>query len=258
MNILAPTTGCASCFARRRCLGRARCRLLIAAFACLLVMLGITVPGCVPSQANERIEPFATEEVESCLTIIIDMSGSFANSWDDRAYDLFLELMDRFFNERAGSESRIVIGQLSGSEQVVLFEGRPGDLRSEFQSPEEFNAFLAERSDPNSSPVFCSTERAIEYVTSMPRVTSNTRLLTVFLSDMVDNEPDEQAKQAAGRGMLEALTEYQVMGGGIALYFVAEEETTRWRRILDKAGFEAGRYVIESTVVAKPALPRFD
>lgn len=214
--------------------------------------------GCVESQPVDRSKPFEVKELDACLAIVVDMSGSFAESWDGRAHKVFLDLMDRFFVDSAGGRSRVVIAQLSGEREAVLFEGAPADLRRRFQRPEDLSAFLKERSNPTSSEVFRSTRRTLDYVSNVQGVTERTRLLTVILSDMADTTSDLETRKREGSAMLDSLTRYREQGGGLALYFVGREEIDRWRRILKKAGFEPGQYVIESHLVEHPQLPRLD
>lgn len=223
-----------------------------------VIVLLAALSGCVPSTDDHRVAHFESHELDSCLAIVVDLSGSFSANWDDRAYQLFVSLMDQFFSEGTGGEARIVIGQLSGSDEVVLFEGRPADLQAKFASPAALNDFLEEHSNPGGSPVYAATDRALDYVLSMPGVTGETRLLTVVLSDMADSEPDAAARRQSGHQMLATLKRYRERGGGLALYFVSPEEMPRWNRILDMAQFEPGSYVIESTLVAEPQLPQFD
>ena len=111
---------------------------------------------------------------------------------------LFLDLSDRFFTEGMGTNTRLVISQLSGSGDAVLFDGKPSDLRTRFKSPDELNQFLQERSDPSSSKVFESTTKTLEYVGSMSGVTERTRLLTVIMSDMLDSEQNLDLAAALG------------------------------------------------------------
>lgn len=214
--------------------------------------------GCVENPTPERSAYFEEAELDACLALLVDMSGSFAAHWEAEAHTTFLRLMDAFFTEGAGGETRVVIGQLSGERRVVLFEGEPSELRSRFKTPEELGAFLRERSDPRGSPVYHATERAIDYVASMPRVGQRTRLLTVVLSDLVVHDPDGPGRIAAGRKMLAALRRYREKGGGLALYYVAQSEVGRWRRIVERAGFPGGSCVIQTELVANPQLPRFD
>lgn len=227
--------------------------VLMIAIALLLLTFG----GCVPSQSTQQRPPFEQTDLEACLLITIDMSGSFADSWEDRAYQLFIDLMDQFF-VASSEESRVVICQLSGREQTILFEGTPSDLRNRFRSPESLSEFLSQNSDPSSSPVYEATKRAIEYVMAIPGITENTRLMSVFLSDLADSELDAAKRREKGQQMVESLKRYRARGGGLALYFVAENQLPRWRRILEMAGFELGMYVLESTLVASPQLPRLD
>jgi len=213
--------------------------------------------GCIEAPPIDQTPLFDVTELDACLAIVVDMSGSFGNSLDERAFPLFLELSERFFTEGSGGENRIIIAQLSGATQVVLFEGRPEELRSRFKSPDELSRFLKEQSDPARSPVFAATTRVTDYVLAMPGMTERTRLLTVILSDMQDSETDRQLRSASGWKMLESLKKYQKRGGSLALYFVAERETARWNRILLMAEFAPGAFVIENNVTASPRLPSF-
>ncbi len=228
-------------------------RLLLIAVIC-----GIAVSGCIESQSVEQTGHFENRELDACLAIVVDMSGSFAESWDDRAYKLFLNLSEQYFTESMGSDAKLVICQLSGSDQVVLFEGQPDDLRNRFSGPAEFNEFLKEKSDPSSSKVFDATRRSVDYVGSISGVSENTRLLTVILSDMWDSEFNQVTRANSRKELMQSLTSYRQKGGGLALYFVAEEQIVVWQNILSEAGFEPGHYIIENELVASPQLPRFD
>ena len=225
---------------------------------CCLMTLGAMACGCVQTDTTLQVKPFETEELESCLAIVVDMSGSFAHEWEDRAHPLLLELMDQFFVGSQGGESRVVLCQMSGHEDVVLFEGSAGDLRAKFRTPEALVEFLADNSDPAGSPVYRATDRAIDYVSSMPGIGPETRVMTVILSDMEESGATDGPRTAAGIRMLDTLRRYQQLGGALALYFVSEREQSRWQQILEAADFSPGCYVIENDLVAKPRLPRFE
>lgn len=236
--------------------------MIVNRYFCSLIICLFTFGcgGCIENQTSKIDRPaFETVELEAALAIVVDMSASFANNWDDRAYKLFLQLMDRFFMEGMGSgESRVVLGQISGNANVILFEGTPAEVRKRFRSPEELNEFLKQNSEPNSSPVYEATERMATYMSTMPGVTDNTQLLLVTLSDLAESEPDAKLRSQKGHKMIDALKRYQQQGGGLALYFVSQDETSRWQLILGNAGFEAGQYVIQHDMVANAQLPRFD
>ena len=222
---------------------------------CLLLSICLICTGCIETPDTRVSTPFETTGVDACLSIVIDMSGSFRESWDDRAYRLFLDISERFYTDAAmGGETKLVIGQLSGNEQVLLFEGQAEDLRKEFNSPEAFNQFLKDHSDPVGSHVFYATRKAIEHIGAVSGVTDETRLLTVILSDMRDTNGDTEAQSK----MTDALRDYQSRGGALALYFVAESEAPRWKAILNEAGFEPGHFIVENSLSASPQLPQFD
>lgn len=224
-----------------------------------VVCLLVCCLGCIKAPADSKHhKPFEVTQLDACLNIVVDMSGSFAYSWDDQAYKLFLELMDQFFTEQAGEGSRVVICQLSGNENVVLFEGRPDELRAKFRSPEALNQFLQQHSDPTQSLVYRATSQALDYAQSIPGVTDKTRLLTVILSDMHDTESDPEKQIRQREQLSQSLKEYQQLGGGLALYFVSQDQIPYWKKRLTETGFEPGMYVIESHLVAKPQLPRFE
>ncbi|MDA8746499.1 hypothetical protein N9N28_17890, partial [Rubripirellula amarantea] len=137
-------------------------------------------------------------------------------------------------------------------------DGKPSDLRRRFKSPEELSQFLKDHSDPSHSHVFDSTTHTLDYIGSLSGVTERTRLLTVILSDMLDSQRDQSARIQSGRRMMESLSKYQQAGGGLALYFVDTDETSRWQKILSESGFEPGHYVIENELTQSPQLPRFE
>ncbi len=222
---------------------------------CLVLSVCLICSGCVEVPDDHVSTPFETTGVDACLSIVIDMSASFRESWDDRAYRLFLDISERFYTDAAmGGETKLVIGQLSGNEQVLLFEGRADDLRKQFNSPEAFNQFLKDRSDPVGSHVFEATRNAIEHIGAVSGVTEETRLLTVILSDMQDTHADPEAQSQ----MMDALRNYQSRGGALALYFVSETEAPKWKSMLNEAGFEPGHFVVENELSASPQLPQFD
>ncbi len=228
-------------------------------FLLTLSLLCLLTAGCVESPDLGQAAPFESQELDACLVIVIDLSGSYQDLWDQRAYNLFLQLSDRYFNESMGTENRLIISQISGTEQALLFEGTPADLRKQFRSPQELSKFLKDRSDPNSSRVIESTRQTLDYVSTFPGVTKNTRLLTLIFSDMIDSDSLSQIwDQSQTHPLREPLQRYQALGGGIAMYFVADAERQRWNQLLQEAGFQAGHYLIESELTTNPQLPRFE
>jgi len=224
---------------------------------CTLALCSLPTVGCIEASAVKKPMPFETTQLDACLVIVVDMSGSFRDRWTNDAYDLFISLSDQYFDQAIGSDSRLVIAQLSAADRAVIFEGRPSELMKRFAGPEELGEFLMASSDPSGSQVYEATRRAIDYARSIDGVVDETRLMTAILSDMQDSEYDQSQRIAAGRKLLDSLNAYREVGGGLALYYVASDEVPRWRRILDKAGFEPGQFVIENELTENPRLPEF-
>ena len=223
----------------------------------LCAVICLSSVGCIERPATKKHKPFEVVELESCLCLLIDMSGSFGTSWEDRAHNLFLQLLDAVFAD-SGAESRVVIGQLSGNDQVVLFEGEPNELRRKFRSPEDLNSFLLDHSEPSASKVYESTRKMVDYAVALNGVTDETRMVTVVLSDMADSTQDEKLRDVAKEQVRNSLQEYHERGGGVALYFVDPEQAKNWSGILKDAGFVAGEFVIETSLSESPRLPRLN
>tara|TARA_R110002049_G_scaffold309101_2_gene516882 strand:+ start:1470 stop:2168 length:699 start_codon:yes stop_codon:yes gene_type:complete len=214
--------------------------------------------GCVRSESLGKPAPFEQRSVDACLAVVVDLSGSFHGSLDERAYALFNDLSQQFFADTMGTESRFVLAQLSASDDIVLFEGTPRDLRQRFRSPGELSEFLKSNADPAGSQVYESVRRTIDYVSAINGVDEQTRIMTVIFSDMRESESDQQLRREQGYQMLDALRRYRETGGGLAMYFVGKEQTSVWDRILKEAGFERGHYIIENELTESPQLPRMD
>ena len=157
-----------------------------------------------------------------------------------------------------GSESKVIIGQISNSDSFILFDGTPFELTQRFDSPDALNHFLYEHADPQGSKVYQSTRRMFDYLYELNGITKNTRLLTVVLSDMKDSETDREEWRKSGNSMYASLKNYSQAGGGVALYFVAEDEKPRWRELMKLAKFPVGSFVIEGELTESPQLPSFE
>ena len=226
----------------------------LALIICLLPLVG----GCI--KAIPRTDPvmFDTKPLASCLVVSVDLSGSFADDFGDRAYPLLLKIMDKFFTVSMGEDSKVVLSQMSGHDQVILFEGTPRELRRRFASPDELAEFMLEHSGRDRSPIYESAGQTFRYVNSMADVTEDSKVLTAIISDLKDSETISAKRSATGRKMLSELESYQAKGGALALYCVDLEETSRWKRILDMAGFKPGQFVISNDLVESPPMPVFE
>ena len=216
--------------------------------------------GCFEKQEARNFTPFDTEELDACLAITIDLSGSFSRDWqaDGKAYRLFTNLISQFFNDGIGTDSRLIIGQISDSGDMLLFDGTATEFMRKFHSPETFNQFLASNSDPAGSKVYESFSQVLRYVNSISEAGPSTRMMLVSLSDLLDNDASFDDWDDVSDALETPLSEFASRGGGIAMYFVDRNEKPKWQSLLEASGFKPGTFAIETGLVESPQLPSFD
>ena len=216
--------------------------------------------GCVEKQDARNFTPFETEELDAVLAITIDLSGSFSRDWqtDGKAHRLFTNLIGQFFNNGMGTDSRLIIGQISGNGNMLLFDGTASEFMRKFNSPKAFNQFLASNSDPAGSKVYESFSQVLRYVNSIPEAGPSTRMMLVSLSDLLDNDASFNDWDDVSNALETPLGEFASKKGEIAMCFVDRNEKPKWRTFLQSAGFKPGTFAIETGLVESPQLPSFD
>lgn len=226
-------------------------------FIFMLFLMMMFVSGCIVSNPKAKHIPLKTKSLDAVLVVAVDLSGSFAKDFSDRAYPLLLNVMRKYFVEQMGNDCKVILAQISAQENAVLFEGTPRDLRRRFDSPEALAEFLLDNSKPNSSPVFEAMEETLHYVNQLSDVDADTSILTVIASDLKDSEQDRAIWKQKGDSMLAELKRYQQLGGAIALYHVDVNEVELWKKVLASAKFEPGMSLISNDMAEDPPLPTF-
>lgn len=215
-----------------------------------------SLPGC-ERQQNEDASPFAEQEYDYILLIVVDMSGSYAELMtadNGRAYQFMLRVVDRFFRNSIGSKDKIIIGQISRNSRAVVWDGSPRQLRQEFANPEAFRTFLVKNSDPRGSRVYDSIADGIDHLMGYPGVVTRKTKSAVFIfSDMDDNFPESEKSRAKLQLSLE---KYAQASGVMGLYWVDQALVPEWRRNLSLAAFRS--FVVEADPVRDPPLPNFE
>jgi hypothetical protein len=226
-------------------------------FTFTVAWLVLSAVGC-----QERVDQsegvFRADDGDYVLTIAIDMSGSFKELMgeDGKAWSFVCQVVDKYFRDRLGHSDKLILAQLSGNEQSLLWRGTPLELRQEFPSASAFRDWLAERTDPHGSRIYDGIAQAVEYTLSDPVMASGKAKAAVFiLSDMRDNGPNR--KQARER-VIKDLAELARRDGVIGLYYVDVPLVPKWRQVLSDAGIPAANLMIEADIVGRPLLPKFD
>jgi hypothetical protein len=221
-----------------------------------IVMLLMTMTSGCEKRRETADNTFGDDDCRYILTVVIDMSGSFAGRMAEggEAYAFLRAILDRYAREKVGSGDRLVIAQVSGSDNFLLWEGKPLDLRREFGSADQFRDFLISKADASSSQVYEGMVKVLKYVLANPGVAKGrVKSVMFFLSDMDDTEPN---KAARGQEIRALLKEYGSCGGSLGLYYVDTWRVGPWEKELLKAGIEHHR--VQAEIVGKPDLPEFE
>lgn len=222
----------------------------------LLTVLLLVTAGCQRRVEMQATTPFVRDYGTFKLAILMDLSGSFAElmAEDGKGYDFAMQVIEKYAQGRVGASDTIVIGQISGTEKALLWEGTPIQLRQDFANASEFRKFLLSKSSPNGSLVHASIASAVEYVANDPAVASGRVRPAVFvLSDMLDNGPEmKETKQR----LVDAFKLLAKRDGLVGIYYVEPQLLTSWRESLADAGISD--FVVEADIIGRPMLPDFD
>ena len=221
----------------------------------IVCLLALTVAGCdaAPDTEQPAIQPHNRKEI---LAILFDTSGSFYSLMfgnDARAYRFCAASADRFFRDKLGDESSIVLAQLSANDRPLLWEGSPVELRQKFPDPEAMRRFVQGLSDPNGSRLYGGLADTLGYINDLPGVsTGETRVCVLVVSDMEDNAPTQEEDR---KRLVESLRRFGKAKSCMGFYYVSPQELSRCRQIVQEAGTMA---IVESGIVETPKLPTFD
>jgi hypothetical protein len=221
---------------------------------CVGLCLLLLISGCHPRlDISESI--ITPHEGEYLVSILIDLSGSFSEmmATDGHAYDFLLQILDRYFRDRIGTNDQIVISQISGgTNRSLLWQGTPVELRQRFPTADAFRVFLLSKADAAVSRVYDALSQTVEYTMSDSNVVSGKAKSAVFcLTDMLDTSVDQSKERA-----VKALNDYGRMGGVVGIYFCEQGQVAEWRQILTDAGIRNS--CVEPEFVGHPKLPSFD
>jgi hypothetical protein len=202
------------------------------------------------------VEPLKLAKRDYILAVAADTSGSFVEEMfgsSGRAYQFTLRAIERLFRDRAGTNDRVLLAQLSANTRALLWEGTPRSLKKRFGSSEKLKDYILQRSCPNGSCLYAGIAQVLNYILSLPGVKEgDTKVCILVLSDMDDNSPTQTEDKER---MIEALKKFKDIKGKIGFYFIDIQCLETTRQCLIDAGLDP-RYV-ESGIVEEPTLPSF-
>lgn len=212
-----------------------------------VVVAGLmALDACMPRREEN---PLPGEQPSRVVAILRDESGSFAAE-KKVSSELTLNVLERLI--RNNNADRVVIAQLSGNSTPLVFEGSVLDLRARFPDPESFARHLSASADPKASRIHAGLCDTLDYVESMPAVTSGkASMVTVLLSDMEDSQsPDPESDPR----LMRTLMRYGAKGGSMVIYWCEQSRVATWRGVLSKMKIKGDVY---GKIVANPPIPQF-
>ena len=162
----------------------------------MFLCLALVLSGC---QVHEEIHTNAIQHDRRkyVCAILMDTSGSFQSllfGRDGRAYEFCMETAKDFHDE-IGDDGTILLAQLSGNDDPLLWEGTPQQLMSSFSSAENLRDFIRSKSDPNASRLFGGLADAMAY---LRRRADRTRSSAWSSSPTSSTTPQRRRRTASG------------------------------------------------------------
>ncbi len=220
----------------------------------------ILAAGCTPATEKRGPEggpsPIDRDPYEYVLLVAVDKSSSFDTLMKPggRGLEFLNDTVTHYFQNRLGSNDCLIVTQLSGNRQAVLWQGSPRQLRTEFSSSADLAEFIDKKSDVNGSRVWDGLSDTLELAMSDPNICNGrTKVVLVALTDMENNLVDTYTSE---KRLMDNLKAFAKKGGVCGLYFVGTPETKIWRSKLAECGFRD--FVVEPSVAANPRRLSFE
>ncbi len=226
----------------------------------VLLIVSAALVGCTPvadkGGPDATPSPLAREPYDYALLVAVDKSGSFDALMKPGGKGLaFLnDTVDHYFRGRLGNNDCLIVTQLSGNRQAILWQGSPKQLRTEFASSTDWAEFLDKKAAGGGSRVWDGLSDTLELAMTDPYIwNGKTKVVLIGITDMENNLVDSYT---AEKRLTDNLKAFAAKGGTAGLYFVGVNETTLWRRKLGECRFRD--FVVEPSVAANPRRPSFE
>lgn len=193
------------------------------------------LPACADRREDGgKFNPIQNQPPRRILTVGVDVSGSYITKFktdDGKASGACFDVIERNV-EHMEPNDLIVIGQISKTENCLIWSGTPDELGRQVPTPEKLRELILAKSNPDGSRVYAGIADLLEYVLSKRQ--GKCQLITLCLTDMIDTE-DVSGKD--GKRLVQALRDYHAAGGWIGFYWVGRKQVPVWRKNLAAIGF---------------------
>jgi hypothetical protein len=173
-----------------------------------LLLIPLLLCGCA---AN----PFPEERTEYTVAFVIDRSSSYQDDLAETAFKHFAKAKESLFRDAMGTECIVLLSQINGGQESVLFDGSPRAFIHRFPTKEKFQEFL-NATPAGSSPVYLSCAETIERMCRRHAACPGMKSILLIYSDMEDNHGGQERLDAAAQ-------EYAKYPCAVGLYRVNSE-----------------------------------
>jgi hypothetical protein len=214
----------------------------------------VILSGCEQRDKTES-SSFNNDDSEVVLALVLDLSSSSIELFqEDRVGLQFTRsLIEHYQRAYPGRNGKLILAQLSGGGDPLLWEGNPTDLLRDYDSYGSLHQMLVSKSNPNGSRIHEGLSRTFDYLLKHRAVQDGARPAVFVLSDMLDNGADGTKYE---QRVMVSLKEFGKRGGISGFYFVHQSQLERWRTNLTDAGVTD--CLVSADIVARPPLPSFD
>ena len=215
-------------------------------------LLLVFLVGC-EKRINTDVANFDDGDTEYVLAIVVDMSGSCADLFNDggRGYGFLMDVLTKY-QRAVPTDGKVIIAQMSATDNPLLYEGSPAELRRDFPSAKAFRDSILAKSNPSASRLHEGMAATFKYILRHRAVRHGAKPAVFLLSDLLDNASQPEHEQQ----VLDSLQEFADKDGICGFYFVHQTETAKWDEALADAGVKD--YRVSDQIVAHPPLPLFD
>ena len=222
--------------------------------ACLLFLGVILLAGCQRRDVSTRSR-FEDPRSEYVLALVLDLSGSTATLFneDQPGYEFMMKLIDHYMRSVPGDGGTLILLQVSGNDNPLLWEGSPIQLQQDFSDANAFREMLLAKSQPSGSRVNEGLAKTLKYLLKHRSIQHGAKPGIFVLSDMEDNGPSGSKYEAE---VLESLKDFGRRGGITGLYFVDQTLVEKWEKHFRDAALRDFR--VTPDFVVHPPLPSFD
>lgn len=235
-------------------------RLPVAVLTVVAVALAATT-GCGPRSSDDpppMPRPFhqnfqAQMEDGYLLVLAIDTSPSFADELTStgRAYQHAVQIVEQYFRARLGTQDEVLVTQLSGNANPLVFMGKPLELMQRFPDANAFRKELLKKATPGSR-LMDGVSDSLETVLAHPGVLAGKkRVVLCCLTDWEDNVNTPRSLPRLKKN-LQAFASVRSAAG---FFFVRQDLVRPLQQLLHESGLQ--HFLVEPDFKAA-VLPSFD